>query len=172
MMARAYNDIVSIYTPMGHLYWQEGDSIKQLNVLINFLGNPFSFDPQPGGSVSWTGVHGVCFSRVELHDRGDTPVYVSVPYKVPPDKFVNIAGDLNSAISYDAANKQLSVHTKTLNEAIAILTLATEIGNGHTSYFKATQLRTGDQMIDASKDDNLLQKMYQKLCRNIAEQRP
>lgn len=120
-----------------------------------------------------------CLQRIEIRDEAIPHcdpenhidfVYVYVNYEVAPSKFVDVTG-LSGTIGYDAHKKQLWARCATVDAAIATLSLATQIGEGHVALSFAQSNDLLNHYLTSAGDEYAMLQMNDLLCYNIRHQR-
>lgn len=161
--------------------WNHRDAAAAFSLLVDAYGQPSSIDNSPGGTIIWKRdrLLDTCFDRIEVRDESiphchpmshQDFVYTSVKYDVPPSKFLDVTS-LTGGITYDPLKKELRSRCGSASANIAILALATHIGEGNLSlnYVQANNM-LGAWIYDIQNPEKLEQ-MYDLLCYNLKHQR-
>jgi hypothetical protein len=162
--------------------WTNQKASNYVHIAASQFGQPSFFDPSVGGMAIWKGefLKNTCLDRIEIRDEAVPHcitdcinhvdyVYVYINYTLIPSRFVE-ASALSKSLGYDAQKQQLWARCGTIEGAVAVLALATQIGNGSINLNYA---RTNDLLnhyLIASQDGDQAQQLSDLLCFNVKHQ--
>lgn len=158
------------------LDWHNRNAADYVQILMKKYGQPSAIDPQAGGLAIWkkTKLLNTCFDRVEVHDEAVPHckpvkhlefIYAYLNYDVSPSRYMEVMS-LSGSLSYDPLKKQLRARSGSLEGCIAILALATQVGEGHMSlnYVQANNLY--EQWMISTQNPDKTDRMYDLMCFN------
>jgi hypothetical protein len=152
--------------------WKNTAAADYLQVMTKTFGIPSAIDPTPGGLAIWKPefLANGCLFRIEVRDEAILHrypvnhfdfVYITVRYRVAPSRFMDVT-TLTNTITYDQAKSELTARCGTVEGAIAILALATQIGQGYISINYAVANNLLDRYQESDKSS-----VYDLLCYNV-----
>lgn len=161
--------------------WENKDALESLNALVGKYGQPNILDSQAGGLAMWTPdqLLDTCFTRIEVRDEAVlhiTPedhgdhTYHYINYDISPEKFLDVTS-LSGALVYDPMTKELRARCNSENHNIAILALATQIGEGNATLNFAQSNNMYTSWIGSTSKAENVKKLYELLCYNIDNQK-
>ncbi len=145
--------------------------------MASFYGQPSAVDPTPGGIAIWKRnfLQNTCLERLEIKDESIPHcmptnhldfVYVYVKYELITSRRIEVMG-LSKNVGYDAEKQLLWARCGTVQAAIALLALVTQIGNGSINLNFALANELLEHYLVASQDPNQSNQLYDLLCYNV-----
>lgn len=161
--------------------WDNRAAADYIHVVAVRFGQPSAVDPTPGGIAIWKRefLQNTCLERIEVRDEAVPHcdptnhmdcVYAYVNYAVPGSKYTEVT-TLTGNVGYDPLKKQLWARCGSVEACVALLALATQVGEGHISLNFAQANRLVSQYLVAAQDAYQANRLRDLLCYNIKHQR-